>query len=96
MSDTTDTLDAMRTKLRELELDHVQLAGRILELNECIALVEHGPRRRGGRPRKGDSGKGLMQLCPDGVIRPVEMPQWVGGGISEPDTDEHLVPESAA
>ena len=50
MSDT-DTLDAMRTKLRELELDHVQLAGRIMELNECIALVEHGPRRRPGRPR---------------------------------------------
>ena len=54
MSDTTDAvvLAALRTKLRELELDHVQLAGRIMELNECIALIEN-PRRR-GRPRKAE------------------------------------------
>ena len=52
MSDTSDVLEAMRVQLRELEMDHVQLAGRILQLGHDIALLEHGPRRRSGRPRK--------------------------------------------
>ncbi|HKW20956.1 MAG TPA: hypothetical protein VJO13_06245 [Ktedonobacterales bacterium] len=52
MSDADDTLAALYTKKRELELDHVQLAGRILQISEDIALLEHGPRRRPGRPRR--------------------------------------------
>jgi CelD/BcsL family acetyltransferase involved in cellulose biosynthesis len=52
MSDTTDAaLEQMRIQLRDLELDHVQLAGRILQLGHDIALLEHGPRRKPGRPR---------------------------------------------
>jgi hypothetical protein len=51
MSDADETLDAMSTKLRELELDHVQLAGRIMQLREDMALYQNGPRRRPGRPR---------------------------------------------
>jgi hypothetical protein len=78
MSDTTDAdrnvlLSALRSKQRELELDHVQLAGRILEINECIALIENGPRRRPGRPRRPTV---------------LEMPDRVGGGIHEPETTE--------
>jgi hypothetical protein len=51
MSDTDETWEAMNTKLRELELDHVQLAGRIMQLREDMALYANGPRRRPGRPR---------------------------------------------
>ena len=51
MSDTDETWEAMSTKLRELELDHVQLAGRIMQLREDMALYANGPRRRPGRPR---------------------------------------------
>jgi hypothetical protein len=54
MSDIPDSvLEQMRTQLRELELDHVQLAGRIMQLRDSISLLEHAGRRR-GRPRKAD------------------------------------------
>lgn len=77
MSDTTDVLEAMRTTLRELELDHVQLAGRILQLGHDIALLENGPRKRPGRPRKvHDADAGLPSI------------DDVRGILKEPETEE--------
>jgi hypothetical protein len=52
MSDTTDILETLRTQLRELELDHVQLAGRIMQARVAIKLLEEAMPRRPGRPRK--------------------------------------------
>jgi CelD/BcsL family acetyltransferase involved in cellulose biosynthesis len=75
MSDTTDAvLEQLRTTLRELELDHVQLAGRILQIQHDIALVENGPRRRPGRPRRPTV---------------LEMPDRVAGAQHEPETQEN-------
>jgi hypothetical protein len=46
MTDTTeDILETMRAQLHEMELDHVQLAGRIMQHRTSMALVEHGGRR---------------------------------------------------
>ena len=75
MSDTTeDILETMRTQLHEMELDHVQLAGRIMQHRTNMALVEHGGRRRGGRPRKSAEVS---------II-----PQRVAGGVHEPERDD--------
>ena len=82
MSDTTeDILETMRTQLHEMELDHVQLAGRIMQHRTNMALVENGPRRRPGRPRKGDI---------------MEMPQRVAGGVHEDTLTIVNEPENAA
>ncbi len=82
---TDITLEALKLRERELELDAVLIRGRVLEIRN---MIEELQRRRGGRPRKGDSDKKLMQLCPDGVIRPIEMPQRVAGGSAETETEE--------
>lgn len=74
MSDTDDTLEAMDTRLRELELDHVQLAGRIMQLREDRTLYLNGPRRRPGRPRK--------------AADIVEMPERVAGAMHETQVEE--------
>ena len=49
MSDIS--LDALRLRERELELDAVLVRGRIEEVRMLIAQAE---RRRGGRPRKSE------------------------------------------
>jgi 7,8-dihydro-6-hydroxymethylpterin-pyrophosphokinase len=55
MSDIPDSvLVALRNRLRELEMDAVMIRGRIEELMEAIASIEHAGRRR-GRPRKLDA-----------------------------------------
>ena len=77
MSDTTDILETMRTQLRELELDHVQLAGRIMQLRDSMALIENGPRRKPGRPRRIEA---VATDTPNG-------PQGVAGGIFDTPTD---------
>jgi hypothetical protein len=46
---TDITLDALRLRERELELDAVLIRGRVLEIRNMIQEME---RRRGGRPRK--------------------------------------------
>ena len=46
---TDITLEALRLRERELEIDAVLVRGRIEELRHIIAEME---RRRGGRPRK--------------------------------------------
>ena len=75
MSDTTeDILETMRTQLHEMELDHVQLAGRIMQHRTNMALVEHGGRRRGGRPRKS--------------VEIAIIPQRVAGGTADTETEE--------
>ena len=46
---TDITLEALKLRERELELDAVLIRGRVLEIRNMIAEME---RRRGGRPRK--------------------------------------------
>jgi hypothetical protein len=47
------TLEALKLRERELELDAVLIRGRVLEIRNMIAEME---RRRGGRPRKPAAG----------------------------------------
>jgi hypothetical protein len=46
---TDITLEALKLRERELELDAVLIRGRVLEIRNMIQEME---RRRGGRPRK--------------------------------------------
>jgi hypothetical protein len=77
MSDT-DAVAAALTGLRErertLELDAVAIRSRVEEVRELIGLLEHGPRRRPGRPRS----------------RPtvLEMPDRVEVGIHTQETED--------
>lgn len=45
------TIEALRLRERELELDAVLIRGRVLEIRNMIQEME---RRRGGRPRKAE------------------------------------------
>jgi hypothetical protein len=47
---TDITLEALKLRERELELDAVLIRGRTLEIRQ---MIEEAQRRRGGRPRKG-------------------------------------------
>ena len=89
-ADRNVLLSALRTKRRELELDHVQLAGRILEINECIALIEHGPRRRSGRPRVASVANPYqsqpLQQSPNTAAQNI-VPQRVAGGMASAEAD---------
>ena len=76
---TDITIEALKLRRRELELDAVMIRGRVEEISHIIHEME---RRRGGRPRKG------------AAIAIV--PQRVGGGSAEAETDEHLFPEGDA
>ena len=49
---TDITLEALRLRERELELDAVLIRGRVLEIRNMIQEME---RRRGGRPRKSEN-----------------------------------------
>jgi hypothetical protein len=75
MSDTvTAALEGLRIRERELELDAVAIKARVEEIRDMIALLEHGPRRRPGRPRSRSSI--------------IEMPERVEGGAShEPEPE---------
>lgn len=53
---TDITLEALKLRERELELDAVLIRGRVLEIRNMIQEME---RRRGGRPRK---SAGLMVI----------------------------------
>jgi hypothetical protein len=46
---TDITIEALKLRRRELELDAVMIRGRVEEISHIIAEME---RRRGGRPRK--------------------------------------------
>jgi hypothetical protein len=73
MSDIpSGVLQLLHERLRDLELDAVMIRGRTEELREAIAMLEHGPRRRAGRPPR--------------KITVVNMPLRVDGGMAEPET----------
>ena len=78
MSDIS--LDALRLRERELELDAVLVRGRIEEVRMLIAQAE---RRRGGRPRKASEHIAII-------------PQRIAGGSAEAETDEQLCHEGDA
>ena len=48
---TDITLEALKLRERELELDAVLIRGRVLEIRN---MIEELQRRRGGRPRKSE------------------------------------------
>jgi hypothetical protein len=78
MSDTdavAAALVGLRLRERELELDACAIRARVEEIRDLIGLLEHGSRRRPGRPRS----------------RPtvLEMPDRVEGGQHEPETTEN-------
>jgi hypothetical protein len=50
---TDITIEALKLRERELELDAVLIRGRVLEIRNMIQEME---RRRGGRPRKQTAG----------------------------------------
>jgi hypothetical protein len=50
---TDITLEALKLRERELELDAVLIRGRTLEIRQ---MIEEAQRRRGGRPRKATAG----------------------------------------
>ena len=70
---TDITLEALKLRERELELDAVLIRGRVLEIRNMIQEME---RRRGGRPRK------------SAERRPSSRSAWRGGS-AEAETDEH-------
>lgn len=76
----SDTLDLLREQLRELELDAVLIRGRTEQLRDTISLLEHGPRRRPGRPRR-----------PITVINMPKQPNLFGTGHA---SDHEPEPES--
>jgi hypothetical protein len=67
-------LVGLRLRERELELDACAIRARVEEIRDLIGLLEHGTRRRPGKPRN----------------RPtvLEMPDRVAGGIHTPETEE--------
>ena len=90
MSDTTlsGALEALRERRRDLELDAVAVRSRIEELAEIIATLEHGPRRRPGRPRVASA---LNTVPSHGELKQAMniVPQRVEGGQHEPETTEN-------
>ena len=62
------SLEALKLRERELELDAVLIRGRIEEIRAMIALVQH---RRGGRPRKSAS----IAIVPGRVAGGVHQPE---------------------
>jgi len=52
MSEIILPLETLRERLRELEQEAVVIRARVEEVRELIAIIERGPRRKPGRPRK--------------------------------------------
>jgi hypothetical protein len=70
MNACPDLLAALRQRERDLELDACSVRARVEEVRELIALLENGPRRKSGRPRRPTV---------------IEMPERVDGTAGEPD-----------
>ena len=68
-----DLLAALRQRERDLELDACSVRARVEEIRELIALIENGPRRKLGRPRRPTI---------------VEAPLHVPGAAHQPPDDE--------
>ena len=72
MSDTTEAaLVGLRIRERVLELEAYAIKARVEEIRDMIAMLEHGPRRRPGRPRSRSTI--------------IEMPDRVEGGTHQPE-----------
>jgi hypothetical protein len=63
---TDITLEALRLRERELELDAVLIRGRVLEIRNMIQELE---RRRGGRPRRTAEVAVIPQRVAGGVFQ---------------------------
>jgi hypothetical protein len=87
MNACPDLLAALKLRMRDLELDAVEVKARISELGEMITMLEH-PQRKRGRPPG-----------PRAVFtprRPNPPPLHVEGGVNEPPDDDELPLQSNA
>jgi hypothetical protein len=85
-----DLLAALKLRMRDLELDAVEVKARISELGEMITMLEH-PQRKRGRP----PGPRAV-FTPRRVTTPSEPPLHVEGGVNEPPDDDELPLQSNA
>jgi hypothetical protein len=82
-----DLLAALKLRMRDLELDAVEVKARISELGEMITMLEH-PQRKRGRP------PGPRAVFTPRRVTPSDPPpvQHVPGSIFRPDTDDDELP----
>ena len=80
-----DLLAALKLRMRDLELDAVEVKARISELGEMITMLEH-PQRKRGRP------PGPRAVFAPRRVASSDPPLHVAGGVNEPpappDDDE--------
>jgi hypothetical protein len=83
-----DLLAALKLRMRDLELDAVEVKARISELGEMITMLEH-PQRKRGRP------PGPRAVFTPRRVTPSDPPLHVPGAIhtpltvtTQPDDDE--------
>ena len=81
MSEIIPPLETLRERLRDLETEAVIIRARVEEVRELIAIIERGPRRKPGRPRKAEAEADIL-----------EMPGRVTGAAHTPEPE----PEDAA
>jgi hypothetical protein len=84
-----DLLEALRLRMRDLELDAVAVKSRISELAELIAMLEH-PQRKRGRP------PGPRAVFTPRRVTPSDPPLHVTGGNHQPPDDDELPLQSDA
>ena len=82
MSETILPIETLRERLRDLEQEAVIIRARVEEVRELIALLERGPRRKPGRPRKAEAEADIL-----------EMPSRVTGAAHTPEPEPD--PEAA-
>ena len=76
-----DLLAALKLRMRDLELDAVEVKARISELGEMITMLEH-PQRKRGRP------PGPRAVFTPRRVTPSDPALHVAGGNHEPPDDE--------
>jgi hypothetical protein len=84
-----DLLAALKLRMRDLELDAVEVKARISELGEMITMLEH-PQRKRGRP------PGPRAVFTPRRVIPSDPPLHVAGGNRQPPDDDELPLQSDA
>jgi hypothetical protein len=89
MNACPDLLEALKLRMRDLELDAVAVKSRISELAELIERLEH-PQRKRGRP------PGPRAVFTPRRVTPSDPPLHVAGGNHQPPDDDELPLQSDA
>jgi hypothetical protein len=82
MNTCPDLLAALKLRMRDLELDAVEVKARISELGEMITMLEHPQRNKRGRP------PGPRAVFTPRRVTPSNPPLHVAGEVNEPPDDE--------